>query len=57
MEAGVTAHSDALDLQSGVFKLKGAKAIATSLKCSAARGTRRKSSNDEAPGGLYDVYL
>jgi Protein of unknown function (DUF3175) len=40
----VTARSDALDLRPGVFKLRSAKAIAISLKRSAERSTRRKSS-------------
>ena len=35
--------SDALDLEKGVFKRKSPRAIASSLKRSAQRGTRRKS--------------
>jgi hypothetical protein len=40
----VMEHSDAMDLQSGVFKLKSARAIARSLKKSAEASERRKSS-------------
>jgi hypothetical protein len=41
---GVTERSDAMDLKTGVFKLKSAKAIARSVKRSAERSHRRKSS-------------
>jgi hypothetical protein len=41
--AQVTKKSDALDLQSGVFKLKSPRALARSLKKSAERSQRRKS--------------
>jgi hypothetical protein len=40
----VTEHSDAMDLKSGVFRLKSARAIARSLKRSAQASARRKSS-------------
>ncbi|HEX3836404.1 MAG TPA: DUF3175 domain-containing protein [Steroidobacteraceae bacterium] len=40
----VMAHSDAMDLKSGVFKLRSARAIATSLKKSSEESKRRKSS-------------
>jgi hypothetical protein len=40
--ASVTAHSDALDLEPGVFTLKSAKSVAESLKRSAEHSTRRK---------------
>lgn len=39
----VTRTSNALDLQSGVFKLKSPRALARSLKRSAERSSRRKS--------------
>lgn len=39
----VTKTSDALDLESGVFKLKSPRALARSLKKSSERSTRRKS--------------
>jgi hypothetical protein len=40
--ARVTAHSDALDLEPGVFTQRSAKSIAESLKRSAERSKRRK---------------
>ena len=40
----VMERSDAMDLQSGVFKLKSARAIARSLKKSSEASDRRKSS-------------
>jgi len=40
--ASVTAKSDALDLEEGVFTLEDPIAIAASLKRSADRSTRRK---------------
>lgn len=40
----VMERSDALDLESGVFKLKSARAIARSLKESSEASRRRKSS-------------
>lgn len=40
----VMQHSDAMDLQSGVFKLKSPRAIARSLKNSSEASGRRKSS-------------
>jgi hypothetical protein len=36
-------HSDAMDLRTGVFKLKSARAIARSLKKSSEASKRRKS--------------
>jgi hypothetical protein len=39
----VTEHSDALDLEKGVFAFKDPKKIALSLKRSAERSNRRKS--------------
>ncbi|AAZ97016.1 hypothetical protein Tbd_1063 [Thiobacillus denitrificans ATCC 25259] len=38
----VTAHSNALDLEAGVFRLDDPRAIARSLKRSAERSDRRK---------------
>jgi hypothetical protein len=38
------AHSDAMDLKTGVFKLKSARAVARSLKRSSEASHRRKSS-------------
>ncbi len=42
--APITARSDALDLEPGVFRKGGAKAVAASLKRSAERSRRRKAS-------------
>ena len=42
--ARVSLHSDALDLQTGVFKLRSARQIAQSLKKSAEASRRRKAS-------------
>jgi hypothetical protein len=55
--AGVTAHSDALDLESGVFKFRGAKLIAASLKRSAERSTRRKSSPYRSALSMLVFYI
>jgi hypothetical protein len=41
--AEVSKHSDAMDLQPGVFKLRSARGIAQSLKKSAEASHRRKS--------------
>jgi len=41
--AQVSKHSDAMDLEPGVFKLRSARAIAESLKKSAEASHRRKS--------------
>src|SRR5262245_31496726 len=41
--ARVTRTSDAMDLESGVFRKKSARAIASSVKRSAERSKRRKS--------------
>lgn len=42
--AGVTQRSDALDLERGVFSKRSARQVALSLKRSAERSQRRKSS-------------
>lgn len=41
--AGVMAHSDAMDLEEGVFKSRSARQVALSLKRSAEASHRRKS--------------
>lgn len=41
--AGVMAHSDAMDLEQGVFKSRSARQVALSLKRSAESSHRRKS--------------
>jgi len=53
----VTERSDALDLKQGVFKLKSAKAIATSLKRSAERSHRRKSDPYRSAMSMLTFYL
>jgi hypothetical protein len=49
--------SDALDLQSGVFKLKEAKSIAASLKRSAERSGRRKASPYRSALSMLVFYI
>lgn len=53
----VTGHSNALDLQLGVFELDDPKAIALSLKRSAERSTRRKSSPYRSAMSMLTFYL
>jgi hypothetical protein len=55
--AGVTAHSNALDLDTGVFKLSGAKSIARSLKRSAERSKRRKSNPYRSAVSMLVFYI
>jgi hypothetical protein len=55
--AGVTANSNALDLDTGVFKLRGAKSIARSLKRSAERSKRRKSSPYRSAVSMLVFYI
>jgi hypothetical protein len=53
----VTARSDALDLQSGVFKLADPRAIARSLKRSADRSRRRKASPFQSAMSMLNFYI
>ena len=53
----VTAHSNALDLEDGVFTLGSAKAIAESLKRSADRSTRRKTSPFQSAMSMLTFYI
>jgi hypothetical protein len=53
----VTEHSDALDLEQGVFKQRSAKKIAASLKQSAERSDRRKSSPFRAAMSMLTFYI
>ena len=55
--AEVTEHSDALDLESGVFKLRSAAAIARSLKRSAEHSRRRKSSPYRSAMSMLTFYV
>ena len=53
----VTDTSDALDLESGVFKGRSAKTIAASLKRSAERSTRKKSTPYQSAMSMLTFYL
>jgi hypothetical protein len=55
--AGVSRDSNALDLDPGVFKLRGAKSIAKSLKRSAERSKRRKSSPYRSALSMLVFYI
>ena len=53
----VTATSDALDLEKGVFSLPDAKAIAESLKRSADKSKRRKNTPFGSAMGMLNFYI
>lgn len=53
----VTAHSDALDLEPGVFKQRSARRIAESLKASAEHSERRKSSPYRSAMSMLTFYI
>jgi hypothetical protein len=53
----VTEHSDALDLEKGVFTLKDPKKIALSLKRSAETSTRRKSDPFRSAMSMLTFYI
>jgi hypothetical protein len=53
----VTRESDALDLKRGVFKQRSAKKIATSLKRSAERSSRRKSGAYRSALSMLVFYI
>jgi len=55
--ARVTAHSNALDLESRVFTLKDPKRIARSLKRSAERSHRRKSEPYRSAMSMLTFYI
>jgi len=55
--AKVTAHSDAMDLEKNVFKQSGPKKIARSVKRSAVRSTRRKSSPKRSAMSMLSFYV
>ena len=55
--ARVMRESDALDLESGVFKQGSAKAIALSLQRSAERSTRRKSAPFRSAMSMLTFYM
>ena len=53
----VTEHSDALDLEPGVFKQRSPKRIAASLKHSAEQSKRRKSSPYRSAMSMLTFYI
>lgn len=53
----VTEHSDALDLEQGVFKHDDPKEIARSLKRSAEQSTRRKGTPLQSAMGMLTFYI
>jgi hypothetical protein len=55
--ARVTRQSDALDLEGGVFKKRSARDIAASLKRSAERSHRRKSSPMRSAMSMLTFYI
>ncbi len=55
--AEVTENSDALDLKENVFELKDPKKIAQSLKHSAEKSTRKKSSPYRSAMSMLTFYI
>jgi hypothetical protein len=55
--ANVTRNSDALDLESSVFKKKNASDIAKSLKRSAERSRRRKGTPFQSAMSMLTFYI
>ena len=55
--AGVTRHSNALDLDSGVFKHGDPHAVALSLKRSAEASKRRKGSPYQSAMSMLTFYI
>ncbi len=53
----VTEHSDALDLDEGVFKLNDPAKIAASLKRSAEHSKRRKGTALQSAMGMLTFYI
>ena len=53
----VTEHSDALDLDEGVFTKNNPKEIAQSLKCSAEHSKRRKGTPLQSAMGMLTFYI
>ncbi|HEY0256046.1 MAG TPA: DUF3175 domain-containing protein [Candidatus Methylacidiphilales bacterium] len=53
----VTKNSDAMDLKKNVFKQSDPKKIAASVKASAARSTRRKSSPKRSAMSMLSFYV
>jgi hypothetical protein len=55
--ADVTAHSDALDLEVGVFTQDDPRRIAASLKRSAERSKRRKAEPFRSAMSMLNLYI
>ncbi len=55
--ANVTENSDALDLKKNIFESKNAKEIAASLKHSAEKSERRKSSPFRSAMSMLTFYI
>jgi hypothetical protein len=55
--AKVTQHSDALDLETNVFKWKDPRRIALSLKRSAERSKRRKGTPYQSAMSMLNFYI
>ena len=55
--AEVTQHSNALDLESGVFKMNDPHKIALSLKRSAMRSERRKAGPYQSAMSMLNFYI
>ncbi len=55
--AGVTKHSDALDLESKVFKSNNPRRIALSLKRSACKSKRRKAKPYQSAMSMLNFYI
>ena len=53
----VTEHSNALDLEEGVFTKDSPRAIALSLKHSAERSKRRKGTPLQSAMGMLNFYI
>ena len=53
----VTEHSDALDLESGVFALRSPRAIAESLRRSADASRRRKSTAHQSAMSMLNFFI
>jgi hypothetical protein len=53
----VTKHSNALDLEQGVFKNKNPKKIAQSLKRSAEHSKRKKSGSYQSAMSMLNFYI
>lgn len=53
----MTKHSNALDLEGGVFKKKDSKKIAQSLKRSAEHSKRRKASPYQSAMSMLNFYI